>query len=149
MLTSKTELEDIIHGITLGADDYLKKPFAMEELLVRIEALLRRPAAATPLHFEVTPDVVIDMSSHKVSRSDRKPVVLTAKEFGILAYFINHKNKVITQQELYDHVFDFADVQLSNSIEVHIKNVRKKLRTEHYDIPLTTIRGAGYRFDYE
>ena len=72
---------------------------------------------------------------------------LTAKEFSILLYFLHHPNKVINQQELYDHVFDYAEVQLSNTIEVHIKNLRKKLRTKNHEIPIKTIRGAGYRLD--
>ena len=63
-------------------------------------------------------------------------------------YFIHNSNKVITQQELYDHVFDFAEVQMSNTIEVHIKNLRKKLRSNSFELPITTIRNAGYRFDY-
>lgn len=146
MLTSKSETDDIVHGLEVGADDYLKKPFEFEELLARIHALLRRPQEKMREQIQLTPDVIIDTTARKVHKQS-KEVVLTTKEFAILLYFIHNPNKVINQQELYDHVFDYAEVQLSNTIEVHIKNLRKKLRTKQHDIPLTTIRAAGYRLD--
>lgn len=147
MLTSKGAPEDTVHGLTCGADDYLKKPFVFDELLARIRSLLRRLPNILEVHIKLTKDVVVDTLSHKVFKHAVE-VHLTAKEFGILSYFLSHRNKIITQQELYDHVFDFAEVQLSNTIEVHIKNLRKKLRTE-FEIPIVTIRNVGYRFEYE
>jgi DNA-binding response OmpR family regulator len=72
-------------------------------------------------------------------------IPLTTKEFAILTYFTSHPNVVISQQQIYDHVFDFAEVQLSNTIEVHIKNIRKKCKEANYEIPLVTIRNAGYK----
>jgi DNA-binding response OmpR family regulator len=146
MLTSKDATEDIVNGLNCGADDYLKKPFIFEEFLARIRALLRRPKNSIKEKIKLTPDVEIDLSSHKAIKM-KKEVELTAKEFGILSYFIHNPNTIINQQELYDHAFDFAEVQLSNSVEVHIKNLRKKLNTNNYEIPLKTIRGAGYRLD--
>jgi len=146
MLTSKGAIEDTVEGLNSGADDYLKKPFVFEELLARLRALMRRPEHAINKIVALTPSIDVDTTSHKVIK-EGKEVELTAKEFSILLYFLHHPNKVINQQELYDHVFDYAEVQLSNTIEVHIKNLRKKLRTKNHEIPIKTIRGAGYRLD--
>jgi DNA-binding response OmpR family regulator len=145
MLTSKGALEDTVTGLNCGADDYLKKPFEFDELLARIAALLRRLPTLLEAHVVLTPDITVDVHAQKVENQGQE-VHLTAKEFAVLSYFIAHPQKLITQQELYDHVFDFAQVQLSNTIEVHIKNLRKKLRTE-FELPMVTIRNAGYRLD--
>ena len=147
MLTSKDQPEDTVAGLDSGADDYLKKPFVFKELLARLRSLARRQPHVPSEHIELTPDVTLDTLAQKVF-SQGEEVHLTAKEFALLLFFINHPNQVLTQQQLYDHVFDFAEVQLSNTIEVHIKNLRKKLRTTHH-LPITTIRNAGYRFEYE
>ena len=147
MLTSKDTLEDTIKGLDCGADDYLKKPFAVDELLVRIRTLLRRPPLSVAEIEKSIPGVSIDMKSHSITTSAGDAIVLTAKEFAILVYFMRNPNEIIDQQRLYDHVFDFAEVQMSNAIEVHIKNIRKKFKHQHHEIPLTTVRGAGYRLD--
>lgn len=147
MLTSKDTLEDTIKGLDCGADDYLKKPFAVDELLVRIRTLLRRPPLSVAEIEKSIPGVTIDMKSHAITTNAGNAISLTAKEFSILMYFLRNPNEIIDQQRLYDHVFDFAEVQMSNAIEVHIKNIRKKFKTQHYEIPLTTVRGAGYRLD--
>ncbi len=147
MLTSKDQPEDIVEGLDSGADDYLKKPFLFEELLARIRSLSRRQPHIAGEYVELTPDIVIDLLAHKVFK-EKKEVHLTAKEFSILSFFLKHPNQVLTQQQLYDHVFDFAEVQLSNTIEVHIKNLRKKLKTA-FDLPIITVKNAGYRLEYE
>lgn len=147
MLTSKGALEDTVEGLDVGADDYLKKPFEFDELLARMRALLRRKPALLEAEISVTPDVTVNTTARKIFKKGKEEH-LTTKEFAILMYFVHNPNKVLTQQELYDHVFDFAEVQMSNTIEVHIKNLRKKLRTSTYELPITTIRNAGYRFDY-
>ena len=146
MLTSKGAVEDTIEGLDNGADDYLKKPFVFDELLARIRALLRRKSETLEVEIQINPDVTLNTLSRKVF-VEGKEVHLTTKEFMILLYFIHNPNKILTQQELYDHVFDFAEVQMSNTIEVHIKNLRRKLRTT-LELPLVTIRNAGYRFEY-
>jgi DNA-binding response OmpR family regulator len=147
MLTSKSATADTIEGLNCGADDYLTKPFVFDELLARIRSLSRRLPHMVDAQVMLTPNVQVDSFAHKVFKTG-KEVHLTAKEFNILMYFIAHPNKLITQQELYDHVFDFAQVQLSNTIEVHIKNLRKKLRTNR-ELPIVTIKNAGYRLEYE
>lgn len=147
MLTSKDTLEDTIEGLDCGADDYLKKPIEAEELLARIRMLLRRPPMSEEDVTHAIQGVTVDLKSHTVTTSDGEDIFFTAKEFAILVYFLHHSREVINQQRLYDHIFDFAEVQLSNAIEVHIKNIRKKFKTANYEIPLTTIRGSGYRLD--
>ena len=147
MLTSKDALEDTITGLDAGADDYLKKPFEVEELLVRIRTLMRRPPLSVEDVIDCIPGVSIDMKSHKITTLEGASIALTTKEFAIVTYFIRHQNEIIDQQRLYDHVFDFAEVQMSNAVEVHIKNIRKKFKAQQYEIPITTIRGAGYRLD--
>lgn len=147
MLTSKGAPEDTVEGLDHGADDYLKKPFEFTELLARIRALLRRKPLLIDAQISLTPDVTVDFAAHKVFKK-KEEVHLTAKEFALLSYFVHNPNKIMTQQELYDHVFDFAEVQMSNTIEVHIKNLRKKLRTD-FEVPIVTLRNVGYRFDYE
>ena len=147
MLTSKDTLEDTIAGLDHGADDYLKKPFEVDELLARMRSLLRRPPLTVGTATDLLPGVTVDIRSQSITTDAGVLVPLTTKEFSILNYFISHPCTVVSQQQLYDHVFDFAEVQLSNAIEVHIKNIRKKFREADYEIPLTTIRGAGYRLD--
>ncbi len=148
MLTSKGESEDVVTGLDCGADDYLKKPFIFDELLARIRSLTRRQPNLVDARIQLTPDVIIDLSSRQAFK-EGKEVHLTAKEFGVLIYFLHNPNRILTQQELYDHVFDFAEVQLSNTIEVHVKNLRKKLRSKSFELPIITVRNAGYRFEYD
>ncbi len=148
MLTSKDAYTDTVEGLDCGADDYMKKPFVSEELLARIRSLARRQPQTIEARMQITSDVTVDFLAHKVYKSDEE-VHLTAKEFAILSHFLQNPNKLLTQQVLYDHVFDFAEVQMSNTIEVHIKNLRKKLRTVTSELPLVTVRNAGYRFEYD
>lgn len=147
MLTAKDTVDDTIEGLDSGADDYLKKPFEIDELLARVRSLLRRQPLTPHTTYEVTPGATADMTKRSVFTSAGEVLPLTTKEFAILEYFIHRVGDVLDQQTIYDHVFDFADVQLSNTIEVHIKNIRKKFKNAGYEIPLTTIRGAGYRLE--
>jgi DNA-binding response OmpR family regulator len=147
MLTSKDTVSDTIEGLEQGADDYLKKPFEVDELLARMRSLLRRPPLSVNTLTDVLPGIVLDMRSQSVTTRDGERIPLTTKEFSIFAYFVSRPGEIVNQQQIYDHVFDFAEVQLSNAVEVHIKNIRKKFKAVNYEIPLTTIRGAGYRLD--
>ncbi len=143
MLTAKDMTEDKIKGLDSGADDYLIKPFSFEELTARIRALLRRPKETLPKELKVG-DITLNTTTRKVDRSG-KEIPLTLKEFMVLEYLIRHPNKVITRDELYDHAWDFAANAFSNTVDVHIKNLRKKIEYENHEKILETIRGVGYR----
>lgn len=143
MLTALDAVGDKVTGLHAGADDYLAKPFAFEELLARIHALLRRPKQVA-VDILTTHDIKIDTTTRVVTYKD-KPIKLTLKEFMVLEYLMRHKNKVITRDTLYSHAWDFADSSFSNTIDVHIKNLRKKIKDNGKIIQ--TIRGVGYKME--
>ena len=143
MLTARDAVDDKVQGLNAGADDYLAKPFAFEELLARVRALLRRPQVVEKTMLEVG-DIVLDPVRRVVTKGGAE-IMLTLKEYMVLEYFLRNKNKVITRDELYDHAWDFADSAFSNTVNVHIKNVRQKIHdTGNY---IQTIRGVGYKME--
>jgi DNA-binding response OmpR family regulator len=141
MLTALSTTEDKVVGLDAGADDYLVKPFALKELLARIHALLRRPKQSVPKVITCG-DININTTSRTVVYKN-KPVSLTLKEFMVLEYLMRNANKVITRDELYSHAWDFADSSFSNTVDVHIKNLRRKIHDNGKFIQ--TIRGVGYK----
>ncbi len=149
ILTAKSQLEDKVSGLNCGADDYLTKPFAFEELLARIRALLRRPA--NPIVSILTvEDLVLDLQSYQVKRKDQA-IRLSAKEFSLLEFMMRHADKIVTKQKLIDHVWDYDSNILPNTIEVYIKNLRRKIDQPFPSQPslIQTIRGFGYRLGRE
>ena len=143
MLTARDATDDKVNGLNSGADDYLAKPFAFEELLARVRALLRRPSVTEKTVLQVG-DITLDTASRKVER-DSKEIVLTLKEYMVLEYLLRNPNKVITRDALYDHAWDYADTSFSNTVNVHIKNLRQKLHDNGTHIQ--TIRGVGYKME--
>lgn len=143
MLTALNTTDDKVIGLDAGADDYLAKPFAFKELLARIHALLRRPKQSFP-DILSSGDISIDTKSRTVTYKN-KIVSLTLKEFMVLEYLMRNMNKVVTRDELYSHAWDFADSSFSNTVDVHIKNLRKKIHDNGKIIQ--TIRGVGYRME--
>ncbi len=142
-LTAKDALEDKVNGLNLGADDYLVKPFAFEELSARIRALLRRPKKAIP-ELLASGNLVLNTLTHQVTLRE-KEITLTLKEFQLLEYLLRNKNQVITREQLVSHVWDQHFDSFSNIIDAHIKNLRKKLKGD-YAKKLETVRGVGYTF---
>lgn len=138
MLTARDTPKDRVRGLDTGADDYLIKPFDLDELLARLRALIRRAAGQVRLTLEVG-EVVIDTRARSVARKGQ-PVVLTAREYTILEYLALHRGKVVTRTELYEHLFDESDDTLSNLVDVHVFSIRKKLGREF----VVTRRGQGY-----
>ncbi len=138
MLTARDALRDRVHGLNAGADDYVVKPFDLPELLARLRALIRRAAGETR-NIIIIGEVVIDTSGRTVTRCG-SPVVLTAREYGLLEYLAMHRQKVVTRTMLYEHLFDEDDSTFSNLLDVHVSNLRKKLGAEF----ITTRRGHGY-----
>ncbi|MFA6301279.1 MAG: response regulator transcription factor [Candidatus Paceibacterota bacterium] len=143
MLTALTTTEDKVIGLDAGADDYLAKPFAFKELLARIHALLRRPKQTFP-DILIHKDININTTSREVTLKG-KPISLTLKEFMVLEYLMRNIGKVVTRDELYSHAWDFADSSFSNTVDVHIKNLRKKIHDNAKIIK--TIRGVGYKME--
>ena len=139
MLTAATEVYDRVAGLELGADDYLCKPFAFEELIARVRALERREPSRPAV--VVRDDLTIDRARRHVSRGSN-PLVLTHKEFGVLEYLASADGAVVSAEELLEHVWDMNADPFTNTVAVTIARLRKKLG----EPPLiTTVVGAGYR----
>ncbi len=143
ILTARAETETKVNLLLSGADDYLVKPFSFAELSARLQALLRRPTQSLPEVLRVA-DIELNPSTRSVER-DGSPVPLTLKEFGLLEFFMRHPNEVVNREELLSHLWDFNYVGFSNVVDVHIKNLRRKLDEKDGDGLLETVRGVGYR----
>ncbi len=138
MLTARDAVRDRVRGLDTGADDYVIKPFDLDEVLARVRALIRRSANQAQARLQFG-EVVIDMPARKVTRAGEE-VPLTAREYALLEFLALHRGKVVTRTMLYEHLFDETDDTLSNLLDVHVSNVRKKLGHNF----ITTRRGHGY-----
>ena len=143
MLTARDAVEDRVRGLDSGADDYLVKPFAFAELLARVRALTRREPAATGTVLGVG-DLILDTTTRDVSR-DGKRIELTTKEYALLEYLLRHPNQVLTRTMIAEHVWNYEFDNASNVIDVHVRNLRRKIDDPFETKLISTIRGAGYR----
>jgi DNA-binding response OmpR family regulator len=145
IITARGAVEDKVRGLDLGADDYLAKPFALVELLSRIQAVARRKFNISTHNLNIG-EFTLELQSRKVQCHGHE-VIITKKEYDLLLYLLINRNKVLTRNQLYEHIWgNLLDDQYdSNFIDVHIKNLRKKLN-EHASTPwIETVRGIGYR----
>jgi DNA-binding response OmpR family regulator len=142
MLTARDALESRVVGLEVGADDYLVKPFERQELLARMRALLRRrpPRGMAPLRVA---DLMLNPDTHEVSRGERK-IDLTQREFELLEYLMRNERLVISRQKLLDEVWGYDPFSITNTIEVFVSNLRRKLEADGEPRLLHTVRGAGY-----
>ncbi len=142
MLTAKDRVPDRVAGLDAGADDYLVKPFAFDELLARIRALLRRarPAEAESLSFA---DLRLDLLTREVHRGER-PIDLTTKEFDLLEYFLRHPRQVLSRDQIFDGVWGSDFLGGSNVIDVHVMRLRDKLQAAGEPRLIQSVRGIGY-----
>lgn len=142
MLTAKDTLENKLNGFALGADDYLTKPFEFAELLARIRAILRRPESVQTEKIKIG-ELDINFSARKITHKNIS-TDLSPKEWAVLEYLYRHQNQAVSRDNIFENVSDFAKDNWSNTIDVHIKNLRKKLYYSNNEDFIKTIRGIGY-----
>ncbi len=143
ILTAKDGIDDKLRGFRSGADDYLVKPFNREELVVRIEALIRRANGNYTENVIEFNGLTLDLNSRKVM-ANNKEIILQGKQFDMLEYLINSKNTIITKEQIFDKIWGFNSETTTNVIEVYASGLRKELKKLGYDKYLKTIRGVGY-----
>lgn len=145
MLTAKVQVADKVEGLNSGADDYLTKPFAFEELLARIKALARRPRAATSNTLKVE-DLSLNIDTYEIKRGNSS-ITLSSKEFALLEYLMRHQNKTLAKEQIINHVWSYDANILPNTVEVFIGYLRNKIDRPFKDKKslINTVRGFGYR----
>jgi two-component system, OmpR family, response regulator MprA len=144
LLTARDEVQDRVKGLDLGADDYLVKPFALEELMARVRALLRRrseqPGTDTRIQYE---DLILDVDAREMARGDRR-IELTAKEFDLLHLFMQNPRRVLSRDLIMERIWGYDYSGESNVLEVYIAMLRQKLEEQGEKRLIQTVRGAGY-----
>lgn len=148
ILTARDSMTDRVTGLDAGADDYLVKPFGMEELLARVRALQRRSPTFKPPQLQIG-SLMLDYANFAVVKLDSEksePIILTAKEFQLLEYFMQHPNQVLSHDQIRARLWDFADESISNVVAAQIRLLRKKLAECGYQDAIETLRGFGYKF---
>jgi DNA-binding response OmpR family regulator len=142
ILTAKDTLQDRVKGLNLGADDYLIKPFAFEELLARLRALVRRSYAKKNPSIEVS-DLQIELTSQRVWRGTEE-IHLTPREYALLEYLAMHTGKTISRTDIWEHVYEFGSSASSNVVDVYIGYLRSKIERRDKPVLIHTVRGRGY-----
>jgi DNA-binding response OmpR family regulator len=142
LLTVRATIEDKVLGLDAGADDYLTKPFAFQELVARVRALMRRRAEADPALLQVA-DLILDPARRVVSRGGEK-IELTAKEFALLEYFMRNRGRVLTRTLMIEHVWNYDFDTMTNIVDVYVNYLRKKIDNGREPKLIHTVRGVGY-----
>ena len=148
MVTARTEDQDAVRGLDMGADDYITKPFSIDALLARIRALLRRSNAVPVKGMLQFHDITLDLAAHRVQRNNR-PIHLGPTEFRLLEFFMQHPRRVFTREELLDAVWG-RDIHVEpRTVDVHIRRLRKSINGDGELDIVRTVRAAGYALDTE
>jgi heavy metal response regulator len=142
LLTVKDSINDKVEGLDAGADDYLTKPFAFEELTARVRALMRRVESQKSTVLTVA-DLKLDLIAHGVTRNNNE-IILTQKEFSILEYLLRNKNKIVSRMKLIEHVYDYHFDTETNVVDVYINKLRTKVDHDYEKKLIHTARGSGY-----
>lgn len=146
MLTARSTIEDKLNGLENGADDYLTKPFHMDELVARVNIQLKRNGNKNNLSFG---DLVLNTTTLKVTFANTNEVVeLIKKEFQLLEYFINNPNQVLSKEQIYDRVWGIENEIESNNLEAYLSFIRRKLRVLESKVVIKSVRGMGYKIEY-
>ncbi len=145
-LTAKDSEEDIVHGLNSGADDYLTKPFSFNELLARIQAILRRGQASNLSSRLQLANLILEPDGHRVFR-EKKKIELTPKEYALLEFFLRHAGQIITRTMISEKVWDYHFDTSTNIIDVHVSHLRNKIDREFEPKLLHTVKGVGYVLD--
>jgi len=147
ILTARDTIDDRVRGLNSGGDDYLLKPFAMEELIARIRALLRRPGGVLGLVITAG-NVSFDTTAREV-RVDDKTIAISRREMGVLEHLMRRNGRVVPKDVLEDKIYGFDEEVSSNSVEVHVSRLRKRLSKAGADVSVHTLRGVGYLLSEE
>jgi DNA-binding response OmpR family regulator len=142
VLTARGGLTDRVHGLRSGADDYLVKPFALEELIARLEAQLRRPGQLLGSSLRIA-NLAFDTQNRQASIDDQ-PQVLSARETAVLELLMRSKGRVVSKKQVEDHIFGHSGEVASNAVEVYVHRLRKQLSERGARVQVHTIRGVGY-----
>jgi heavy metal response regulator len=142
-LTAKNSVDDIVQGLNSGADDYLTKPFSFNELVARIQAILRRDKAVPPLSRLQVANLVLEPDGHRVFREKTK-IELTPKEYALLEFFMRHPGQIITRTMISEKIWDYHFNTSTNIIDVHVSNLRNKIDKDFEPKLLHTVKGVGY-----
>lgn len=143
ILTAKDSLDDKLKGFKYGADDYLVKPFEREELLARLDAIIRRTTGSYKENMLEFKEMKLNLKSRKVWIGEQE-IILQGKQFDILEYLINAKNTIITKEQIFEKIWGFDSDTTTTVVEVYASGLRKILKQYHYDQYIKTIRGVGY-----
>ena len=143
ILTAKDTLNDKLQGFQKGADDYLTKPFEKEELKARIQAIIRRNNPNFYQNEITFKDLKIDLNGRKAYVKD-KELNLQGKQFDMLEYLVNYKDRIITKNQIFDKIWGFNSDTTTNVVEVYASGIRKELKKHNYDQYFKTVRGVGY-----
>jgi len=148
MITAKDGLEDKIKGLKLGADDYIVKPFFREELLARVEAVLRRSGRLLDIATIKYRDLTLERKTKRVFLRE-KEIFLQGKQYDLLEYLISNKDTILTKEQIFDRIWGFDSDTMVSVVEVYVSNLRKALKNYGYSLPIKTVRGLGYMFSVE